>query len=193
MIRTRTTPVAICVLAFLFLTQPGFGAHHYPDYPVKPANEYEIKVVKSNVVVGADPLENPDQQKVYFNTNLGSRGILPVLLVIQNTSSSDSYLFDLTAVGLGEQVEMTGKNTRKTASELGSGGLLDLSLLTDASDVRENMLKKEARSRTLSPGSSTNGFVYIPVPTGSPRQKIHLQVPLTNAQSGETEVINLVF
>jgi hypothetical protein len=56
-----------------------------------------------------------------------------------------------------------------------------------------NLIKKEIRSMTISPGSSVSGFVYVPVPTEADRKKVHLQVPLTNAQSGETEVVNLSF
>ncbi len=54
-------------------------------------------------------------------------------------------------------------------------------------------MKRHVRSTTLSPGASIFGFVYIPVPTDAPRKKIHLQVPLTNVQSSEIEVVNLFF
>ena len=87
-----------------------------------------------------------------------------------------------TTVGLGEAAEVSGKRG-KTASLLGSGGLVDLTLVTDVKQVQENLMKKEVRSKTLSPGSSVYGFVYVPVPTDAPRKKMHLQVPLTNAQS----------
>jgi hypothetical protein len=180
-----------CILALLFLVQPASATHHFPDYPVRPAGEYVNKVVKPGLIVAVEPVEDPAQQKTYFDSRLSSKGILPVFLVIQNTSATDVYLFDKSAVGLGDAVEVTGKAARKTASQLGSGGLVDLSLNNDVTQVRENLLKKEVRSKTLSPGSSVYGFVYVPVPTDAARKKIHLQVPLTNAQSGETEVVNL--
>jgi len=191
---SRTNSVAvICTLAVLFLVQPGYSSHHFPDYPVRPAGEYANKVVKAGLIVAVEPVEVPEQQKTYFNSNLSSMGMLPVFIVIQNTSATDTYLFDKSAVGLGDAAEITGKGTRKTASLLGSGGLVDLTLITDVKQVQENLMKKEVRSKTLSPGSSVYGFVYVPVPTDAPRKKMHLQVPLTNAQSGETEVVNLFF
>ncbi len=182
-----------CTLALLFLVQPTFGSHHFPDYPVRPAGEYSNKVAKAGLIVAVEPVEDSEQQKTYFNSHLGSRGILPVLIIIQNTSATEAYLFDKSAVGLGDAAQVTGKGARKTASQLGSGGLVDLSLDRDVTPIRENLMKKEVRSKTLSPGSSLSGFVYVPVPTDAPRKKLHLQVPLTNAQSGGTEVVNLFF
>jgi hypothetical protein len=164
---------------------------------VRPAGEYANKVAKAGLIVAVEPVEDPEQQKTYFNSHLSSKGILPVFIVILNTSATDAYLFDQSAVGLGDAAEVTGKGARKTASLLGSGGLVDLTLITYPTQVptqvRENMMKKELRSKTLSPGSSVYGFVYVPVPTDAPRKKMHLQVPLTNAQSSETEVVNLFF
>jgi len=155
--------------------------------------EYANKVAKANLIVAVEPVEDPEQQKTYFNSHLSSKGILPVFIVIQNTSATDTYLLDKSAVGLGDAAQITDKGARKTASPLGSGGLVDLTLVTNATRVRENMMKKEVRSKTLSPGSSVYGFVYVPVPTDAPRKKVHLEVPLTNAQSSETEVVNLFF
>lgn len=192
MFRTKSMAV-VCALAFLFLVQPAGAAHHFPDYPVRPAGEYANKVVKAGLIVAVEPVEDSERQKTYFDSHLSSKGILPVFLVIQNTSSTDAYLFDKSAVGLADAAEVSGKSARKTAWQLGSGGLVDLSLNNDVTQVRENLTKKEVRSKTLSHGSSVYGFVYVPVPTDAPRKKMHLQVPLTNVQSGETEVINLLF
>jgi hypothetical protein len=190
----RTTFLAlICILVVLFWAPPGYGAHHFPDYPARPAGEYANKVVAAGLIVAIEPVEDAEQQKMYFNSRLSGKGILPVLIVIQNNSATDAYLFDKSAVGLGDAAEVTGKGARKTASMLGSGGLVDLTLVRDVTEVRENLMKKEVRSKTLSPGSSAYGFVYVPVPTDAPRKKMHLQVPLTNARSGENEVVNLFF
>ena len=183
----------VCTLAILFLAVSAWASHRFPDYPARSAGEYSNKVTTAGLIVAVEPVEDPTQQKTYFNSRLSSNGILPVFVVIQNNSATDTYLFDSSAVGLGDAPDVTGKGTRKTASRLGSGGLVDLTLVTDATDVRENLMKKQVRSKTLSPGSSVHGFVYVPVPTDAPRKKIHLQVPLTNSQSGETEVVNLSF
>jgi len=169
------------------------ASHHFPDYPVRPAGEYSNKATTASLIVAVEPVEDAEQQKTYFNSHLRSKGILPVFVVIRNNSTTYTYLFDRSAIGLGEASELSGKAARRTASLLSSGGLVDLNRLNEATEVRENMMKKEIRSKTLAPGSSVYGFVYIPVTTESSRKEIHLQVPLTNSQSGETEVLNLFF
>ena len=191
---TRSNSLAfVCVLAVLLLVQPGYGSHHFPDYPVRPAGEYANKVAQAGLIVAVEPVEETEEQKTYFHSHLSAKGILPVFIVILNTSGTDAYLFDKSAVGLADAADVTGKGARRTASLLGSGGLLDLTQVKDATEVRENMMKKEVRSKTLSPHTSVYGFVYVPMQTDGPRAKMHLQVPLTNAQSGETEVLNLFF
>jgi hypothetical protein len=192
MFRTHSLTV-VCTVAILFGVQPVYASHHFADYPVRPAGEYANKVAKAGLIVAVEPVEDPDHQKTYFDSRLNSKGILPVFVVIQNTSATDTYLFDSSAVGLADAPEVTGKGARKTVSKLGSGGLVDLTLVNDVSDVRENLMKKLLRSKTLAPGSSVHGFVYVPVPTDAARKQIHLQVPLTNSQSGESEVVNLSF
>lgn len=183
----------ICALAALLMSQSSYASHHFPEYPVRPAGEYAHKVSKAGLIVAVEPVEDPEQQKKYFNSRLSSKGILPVFIVIQNTSPSQAYLFDRSAVALADIAAISGKRERKTASLLNSGGLIDLTLTTDATQVRENLMKKEVRSTTLLPGSSLRGFIYVPVPTDTPRKKMHLQVPLTNLQSSEAEVLNLFF
>jgi len=38
-----------------------------------------------------------------------------------------------------------------------------------------------------------HGFLYVPVPKKGPREKVHLQVPITKAGTNETFVLNLYF
>src|SRR5581483_12233409 len=97
----------IFMSVILFLAQPSFGEHHFPDYPVRPASEYANKVTKTNLIVAVETVEDQEKQKIYFNSHLSSKGILPVLIVIQNTSSTDTYLVDKSSIGLGEPVEIT--------------------------------------------------------------------------------------
>jgi hypothetical protein len=183
----------ICLAIVSVAAQPVQAAHRFVDYPVRPAEEYANKVIVKGFIVAVQPLEDVNEQKTYFGTNLNRRGILPVLIVVRNTSASDTCLLDQSEVGLGQGQELTGKGARKTASKLGSGGLLDLSLVREVSNVRDNLVRRELHSGTLAPGRTISGFVYVPIPTDAPRAKVHLEVPLTNEQSGETEVANLYF
>jgi hypothetical protein len=190
---TAFAAAAVIALALFMPAQAVYGSHSFPDYPTRSASQYSNKVIKGGLIVALETVEDLERQKLYFKSHLSSKGILPVFIVVQNTSATGEYLFDKSAVALGEATNPSGKGGRKIGSLLGSGGLLDLTLVRDATDVRENLMKKEVRSKTLSPGSSVYGFVYVPVPTDGPRKKLHLQVPITNSQSSETEVVNLFF
>lgn len=183
--------VLVCLI--LVAAQKVGASHRFVDYPAQSAQDYANKVIAKGYIIAVQPIEDANEQKTYFSANLGNRGILPVLIVVQNTSPSDTCLLDESEVGLGQGQEPTGKAARKTASELGSGGLLDLSLVREVSDVRDSLVRRQLHSGTLPPGRSISGFVYVPVPTGAPRVKMHLEIPLTNQQNGETWVANLYF
>ena len=87
MSRTNSLTVS-STLAILFLVLPVYASHHFPDYPVRPAGEYANKVEKAGLIVAVEPMEDPNQQKTYFNSHLGSNGILPVL----NSTSNPNVL-----------------------------------------------------------------------------------------------------
>jgi hypothetical protein len=159
----------------------------------KAASDYSIKAAEACAIVGIEPFDESGLQKTYFNASLTEKGILPVFVVLQNTSATDSIIFDKSAIGLAAPPDLSGKENRSIASKLGSGGLLDLGQMREITDERENMMKKQIRSKTLAPQTSVSGFVYIPVPRGQPRPKIRLQVPITGLQTGETTVLNLDF
>jgi hypothetical protein len=87
---------------------------------------------------------------------------------------SDSFLFDQTNIGYG-------------------GAFYNFTPNLGMNKVQENIGKKHVKSATLSPGQAVHGFLYVPVPPKGPRQKVHLQVPITKAGTSETFVLNLFF
>ncbi|MFZ0306007.1 MAG: hypothetical protein WAL75_25195 [Terracidiphilus sp.] len=182
----------LCTASFLIFSS-AYASRQLPDYPVKPASDYSIKVADAGAIVGVELVEDVGQQKKYFDTRLAPLGVLPVFMVVQNTSAADSIIFDRSALGLADPADLSGKKNRTIASKLGSGGLVDLSQLRDLTDGREYMMKNQIRSKTIAPGASVSGFVYVPIPRDQPRGKIHLQVPITSAQTGESTVLNLEF
>ena len=186
----RLTAVCACLI---FILTPAFASRQLPDYPARPASDYAIKAAEAGAIVGIEPFDESGLQKTYFNAHLTEKGILPVFVIVQNTSATDSILFDKSAIGLADPADLSGKENRSIASKLGSGGLLDLGQMRDITDERENMMRKQIRSKTLAPQTSVSGFVYIPVPRSQPRPKIHLQVPITGLQTGESTVLNLDF
>lgn len=188
---------SVGLMVSLSLLPPVFPAHQFPEYAARPAAEYPVTAEKAGLAIGVQPLEDLKDQKTYFNTELTPKGFVPVFIVIQNGLTSDSFLFEKTNVGYGGVSESAGPNARSKTGErmamVGLGGLIAVKLITNASEVQENLLKKEVQSKTLSPGASVHGFLYIPVPKKGERDKIHLQVPITKAGTSETFVLNLIF
>jgi hypothetical protein len=161
-------------LVVFYLVPPVYAAEKFPDYPVRPARDYAVTAARAGLTIGVQPVEDLKEQKTYFDTELTPKGFIPVFVVIENGSTGDSFLFDQTTVGYG-------------------GAFYNFTPNRGATKVQGNILKKELKSKTLSPGTSVHGFLYIPVPKQGPREKIHLQVPITKAGTSETFVLNLSF
>jgi len=130
--------------------------------------------------------------------------------VMQNGSKEDSFLFDKTSVkyGVADSSPSTPRMGEKAANVGGAVLVVGLVALSPAamvvgiilaskavhgSQVQESILKKELQSKTLSPGVSGHGFLYVPVPKKGPREKIHLQIPITEAGTDEPLIFDLVF
>ena len=184
---------------------PAYAAQKFADYPVHAADSYAVKDSKADLVIGAQPVEDPKEQKTYFDTELAPRGFIPVFIVIENRSREDSFLFDKSAVTCGPDdsgltnLEVRSKAERPAVAGLSmlapAGGFIVMAKVNSASHVQQNILKKELQSKTLSPAASAHGFLYIPAPKNGPRPKIHLRIPVTKlgAEKPETFVLDLVF
>lgn len=124
--------------------------------------------------------------------------------MIENQSSTDSFLFDKSSVkvganvvnGAGPDVSSKSVETLQVASALAIspvGIIIGAKLAKDEALVQSNLVKNEVRSTTLSPGASMSGFLYIAVPKNSPRQSIHLIVSLTRSGDDEPFSLDLTF
>lgn len=201
--RTNVLRIA-CSLVALSLMQPVYADTKFPEYPVRPAGEYAVKAEKAGLIIGIQPVEDPKDQNTYFNTELTSKGVIPVFVVLQNVSSGDSFLFDKSSITYGQAQSSdsspdvrskTGQRMLVASNVLGSPvlAIFAMNARGKALAVKQNIVKKEAQSTTLRPGASTHGFLYVPVTTGAPRQKIHLQVPIIRTGTGETFVLDFTF
>jgi hypothetical protein len=192
------------MLVALCLAQPVYPADSFPEYPVRPAGDYAIKTENAGLTIGVQPMEDLKEQKLYFHTEFAPKGFVPVFVVIQNGSSGDSFLFDKSGITYGptESSASTPDAHSKAGDRLAIASLAMLSLggafvamkmISNASWVQENIVKKELQSKTLSAGTSTHGFLYVPTPKNTPRQKINLRIPVTRAGTDETIVLDLSF
>lgn len=178
-------------LLSLPLVQPVYAADKYPDYPVRPAGEYAVTAEKGGLIIGVEPVEDLKDQKTYFKMELTPEGFLPVFIVIQNGSSVDSFLLDKANI---QSAGVSNKSTPDVGPS-GAVALAPFGVIAWSRSLRaqQNFMKKALASQTLSPGTSAHGFLYIPVPTKGPREKIHLQVPISKSGTSEAFVFNLFF
>ena len=55
-----------------------------------------------------------------------------------------------------------------------------------------NLLKKELQSKTLSPGATAHGFLYVRVPEKLAEREIHLQISIGRLNAEEPIRFNLM-
>ena len=191
----------LCTLVALSLVPPVYAASAFQEYPLSQAGDYAVSTQTAGLTIGVKAVENLKEQETYFHTELTPKGFVPVFVVIQNGSSGDGFLFDKTKVTYGpaDSKASTPKMGSKAGESLAVaavpfvGLFAALKIISNVSQVQQNLLKKELQSTTLSPGTSAHGFLYIPVPKGAPREKIHLRVPITRTVADEAFVLDLVF
>jgi hypothetical protein len=202
---SRTNLIRICCVSCALFLLPAYAEQKFPDFPVHAADFCAVTVSKAGLMIGAQPVEDPKDQKTYFDTEFKLRGFIPVFIVIENRSREDSFLFDKSAVTSGpddsglSNLEVRSKAERPAVAGLSmlapAGEFIVMAKINNASHVQQNILKRELQSKTLSPAASGRGFLYIPAPKNGPRPKIHLRIPVTklSAEKPETFVLDLVF
>jgi len=178
-------------------------AASFPEYPVKAAADYPNVVTKAGLSVAAFAVEDTEEQRKYFGADLTWKSYLPVFLVIENHSPGDSFL--VAKEGLmygpaGRSGSALADPSRPTKSDktlnvlsvVPDLGFMAALAFSRSTEVRQNILKKELESATLSPGTSVHGFVFIPLHSQhTVRDKIHLSIPLTESGTGATVVLDL--
>lgn len=217
---SRSWPVCLAQLLIFGACE----AASFPDYPVRPANNYLLSVTKSGFTIAAHPLTDSKEQATYFGLKLIERGYLPVFIVARNNSARDSFLLTKdtishhvsgeSAAGLltPEVHSKAGNNLviadaaagavvaigGAVAAGAGGGGnpvplgLIGLDLVSKAADIQHNLLKKELQSKTLSPGASTHGFLYVRAPENLAKREIHLQISIAPLNAEEPIRFNLM-
>lgn len=171
-----------CLYALGALVFPSalFGAK-YPEYPVRAAKSYPNAVAQSGLVAAAEALSDPKAQKEYFHLEFAKKNYLPVFVVLENHSPAESFIVKQEDIGVysgtAKAASAGAGDVASGRSKVGEGITYSLPgpalavvanlLIRNAADVRQNVVKNQLRSVTLSPGQAAHGFVYIPLPKGA--------------------------
>ena len=188
-VKNRRTAIVLWLLmgSAVWLT-----ANQLLDYPVRLPREYSVSAESGGVVIGVQPIRDPAEQKTYLRMTL--KDLVPVFVVIQNESKSDTFIFDKTRIKSGQaEADLTSPDITNSEGRHLAGALISPLFITHDYKNQQNLLKREIQSTTLSPGASTHGFLYLPEEKDARGQKMRLRVVLVKAGSGETSFVDLSF
>jgi hypothetical protein len=176
MFNRRSLAAAVGALTLVGATSARAAPTKFPDFPPPPKDQLKT-AGDQNLTVDAYVMADIVQQKTYFDAELSRSGITPVWVSITNLSSDHTFLFDVGEMALtAPHPDSTGFSpgsasvddsaaTGLSIADLFVGsvvlGLIAQSMLTDASNVKKNLVDRGLYSRTLAPGQSAIGFVYV--------------------------------
>jgi len=177
----------------------GCAAKTFPDYPERPINEYPYTgEIEDGLAVALDPLLSNTETNKYFDNPLLEYKILAIGFSAENRNPTTSFVLSPDRMVLKEvqfgKPSLDQVATFTTAKTLGIIGLVCACMLMVpaeaaflitsahlASDVacdRDNVVCKELRTTTLSPGEKAQGFLYFYLPqisTIPDRLVVHLE------------------
>jgi hypothetical protein len=91
----------IWIASFLFFSFSGCAKKKVvPDLVVSPAQQYKYCFDQEGLRIAIDPFFEEERIRLYFGGDLISRGILPVLIIIENNDNKTGYLLERNAIQL---------------------------------------------------------------------------------------------
>jgi hypothetical protein len=157
---------------------------------IKLPNEYPYSQTVSNIWIAADPFYEEERIIKSFGTNLISKGIFPIHLVLKNLSTEESFFFEKKNCklfiknptnsdiekkqNLVKQSDPTFSVAKDTSNTLSAAlpvliispviGIFLFEDIRRTSDkIIRNLKTNELIDRTLFPGESLSGFLYISI------------------------------
>lgn len=171
------------LIAALAAVLCGCGTMDVTQLKTHAAASYAQHAEKKGLVVAVHPVTDRKEIDEVFKTDLLDKGLLPILVVAENRSSSASFILarekvyvlnEATGVASGNQRTNITSETGGQATALAGAAVLlaasaaslplvfaGLKMASDASVIQHNMADKEFYTRTLAPGDSAQGFVYF--------------------------------
>jgi hypothetical protein len=175
------------VLPIIFLIIASCGPVEIKKVTTQKADYYKFTSQKAGLKISVDPYKEENRLQEFFGCDLLSRGVLPVLVVIENQNSDDGYIL------VKERSVLVMRNTDPTDAKnnLGIGGYgshdlekavkvesaikpwLFLSTLfiapalaaekrtRDELAIKENIEKTQLLDKTVYRGRSNSGFLYF--------------------------------
>jgi hypothetical protein len=178
------------VLLFLLSSCQKMMTMEYAKVNVQQASSYEFSCNKSGLIISVDPYIQKDRIDNVFKYDLLSKAILPLLVVFENKNAEDGYTLlteqtklilkhhkaEDTKDELDGELRMTetisNTYTDELALRLGLflvtspfiDGIIGAAFQTRRDQlvsIAQNISKKALTDKTVYPGGSHNGFLYL--------------------------------
>jgi hypothetical protein len=183
-------------------------ADQYPDYQPLPVAHYGSYQEKTGIAMAVIPMLDVSSQKTYLGVDLAARGFLPVYVVIENHSDTQSVILLRDQLRFSYQgsaaitenpadARPNPSGTKKVVADLairwgGVPAVVAFYWASKMSNVRMNLLRKELRSQTVAPSKTGGGFAFVPNRAdGRPAEEAFLDVPVQG--SGLDEEVHFYF
>ena len=199
-------PRAAVVLGLPLLAPLTAGEYKlkYPEYPVRRIEEYSLRQSNAGLTVAIEPMDDVQKQKEYFKFETRSKGFVPVFIILQYDRGDNSVILKKENVGFTIADSGTVQTVAKVGVQPGEKQLVATDLIISpmlagaqmawASERQQNIITKELRSQSVSPGGSVSGFVYVPVPKSpTVRKKILLHLRVVFSGGGDPASFDLIF
>lgn len=163
------------LLAGAVLPLSRLAATDFPAYPVRPSASYARNAIVEGISVGIVPLDHAESQKEYFRVDFSRRGFLPVFVVIESKAAEDVvFRRDEVAILTPGKEGGTEKNIVSGRSKAGeglmiasaaalslAGEFIAMHMMVKATEIRQNIIRRELRSTTIPPNTAVHGFIYL--------------------------------
>jgi len=208
----KKTVLSICLCCSTIGLSAGCAKYSLPDIKVTSTELYNTHKEMEGLSMAIDPYIDKEKMDKFFGMNLTDKGIIPVMIIIENHSKS-SYLVEKNAFSIAaldgsfakdksltsERQSMTRTARATSALMLAApfapfGGVAVIVGLPIASyfdnkeqEIHRQIGNNEISDKTLFPTESMHGFVYLQGPSASVLQRIEslsLSIKIKNMESG---------
>jgi len=198
----------IAVFMVLMLAIAGCASYNPSSLPLPKADSMATSLADGPVTISVDPYVQGDRQKKVFGENLGSAGIIPIRVLLEN-SGEPRVLARISDIVMvlpdGTRINQAGARAAngKMSSSAGVvmagvafgavGAIAAMVVEEDAKKKRlEDYQRKEFCDANLGKGDSSHGFLYFIPPTGVDKfSSAVLQVGLRGADDATFAVLEL--
>jgi hypothetical protein len=166
------------------------SAVQLPQMERQPAERYALSQAKEGLVIGLQPLTDPDDVERYFGGNLLDTNIFPVLVVAENHSPESSFVLSRDRVGVKGALTTIPSNDQIASPRAGEivstigvalvivpilsppFTLTGLHMVSNAYAKQLNFVKNRLYGHTLPPGGQVSGFAFLEFPGPLPPQVV---------------------